>query len=288
MLRAAPTESVSGVLRFTEQGESVSANYGLRPNAIRTLERAFATLGAATLAVRRGVAVQEGAALADCVSIVAERSAQAWRELVYAQPQFIDYFQAVTPIDVIERMQIGLNPVPRIARVGIEAIPPVSWVYAWSQSRHMLPGWYGAGSGLELARRTRGIEILRLCYRGWPFFHTLLDDVEAMLSRTDLAIASCYDRLAEPALRGFAGQIREEFERTRALVLEIKQSEHLLDTDRTLQRGIELRNPHVDPMNFMQVDLLQRWRDDGRRSQELFDALQASVSGIARGLQTTG
>ncbi len=203
LLRAAPAESVNGVLRFTEQGESISQNYGLLSNAMRTLERAFSTLAQATLAVKRGIAVRESAALAECVGLVAGHSAQAWRGLVYEQPQFNDFFRAVTPIDVIERMQIGSNPVQRNERGGVDAIRPALWVFAWSLSRHMLPGWYGAGAGLEFARSERGIELLRRCYHGWPFFRNLIDDIETMLARADQGVAAHYDRLAPPELRPF-------------------------------------------------------------------------------------
>jgi len=288
LLRAAPAESVNGILRFTEQGESISQNYGLLSNAMRTLERAFNTLSQATLAVNRRVAVREGAALAECVGLAAGHSAQVWRGLVYEQPQFFDYFRAVTPIDVIERMQIGTHQPARGERRGVDSIRPAQWVFAWSQSRHMVPAWYGAGSGLEFAKAERGIEMLRRCYRGWPFFRNMIDDIEAMLARADLGVAAHYDRLAPPELRPYGIQVKEEFERCRTLVLEIKESMTLLDTDRTLQRGIALRNPFIDPMHFMQVDLLERWRASGRANRELFEALQASVSGIARGLQTTG
>jgi phosphoenolpyruvate carboxylase len=289
LLRAAPAESVNGVLRFTEQGESISQNYGLLPNAMRTLERAFNALAQATLAVNRKVAVRESAALAECVGIAAGHSAQAWRALVY-QPAFYDFFRAVTPIDVIERMQIGSQgPQGRsFERRGVDSVRPALWVFAWALSRHMLPAWYGAGSGLEFAKAERGMEMLRRCYRGWPFFRNLLDDIEAMLARADRGVAAQYDRLAPPELRSYSAQIREEFDRCCALVLDIKESKAILDTDRTLQRGIALRNPHIDPMHFMQVDLLERWRAGGRQNRDLFEALQASVSGIARGLQTTG
>jgi len=185
-------------------------------------------------------------------------------------------------------MQIGAQPPERGERHGVESIRPALWVYAWAQSRYMLPGWYGAGSGLELAKSERGIEMLRRCYRGWPFFRNLIDDIEAMLARSDMGVAMHYDRLVSAELRPFGVQLREEYERCRALVLEIKESLALLDTDPTLQRGIALRNPYMDPMHFMQVDLLERWRATGRQNRELFEALQASVSGIARGLQTSG
>jgi phosphoenolpyruvate carboxylase len=132
------------------------------------------------------------------------------------------------------------------------------------------------------------MELLRLCYHGWPFFRHLLDDIEAMLARADFGIAAQYERLTDPQLRHFGHQLREAYERSCAIVLEIKESPRLLDTDRTLQRGIAMRNAYLDPIHFMQVDLLARWRASGRQSRELFEALQGSVSGIARGLQSTG
>lgn len=287
LLRAAPAESVSGTLRFTEQGENISQSYGLRPNAMRTLERAFSALALATLAVKRGVPLRESAALAECAGLVAGHSAQAWRGLVFEEPRFYRYFREVTPIDVIERMQIG-SAQPSRADAGMSQITPAAWVYAWSQARHMLPGWYGAGTGLQFARTERGLALLRTCYQGWPFFRTLIDDIEAMLARSDFAIVAYYERLVTAELRSFSPLLREEFERSCHEVLQIKESAHLLDTDRTLQRGIALRNAYLDPLHFMQVDLLERWRAGGRQSRELLEALQASVSGIARGLQSTG
>lgn len=287
LLRAAPAESVSGVLRYTEQGENISQSYGLRPNAMRTFEKAFNTLSQATLAVRRGIALQESASMAECASVAANASRQAWRELAHTDPQFDQYFRAATPIDVIERMQIG-GARPHDSERSMIQVQPAAWVYAWSQSRHMLPGWYGAGTGLAVAREQCKLELLRRCYRGWPFFRHLIDDIEALLGRADLPIAAHYDRLAPPAAINYPERIRAEFELTRTLVLEIKESAELLDSDPTLQRAIALRNPYVDPMNLMQVDLLTRWRAGGRTDRQLFEALLASVSGIARGLQTTG
>jgi phosphoenolpyruvate carboxylase len=287
LLRAAPAESVTGTLRFTEQGENVSQSYGLRPNAMRTLERAFSTLALATLAVKRGVPLRESAALADCAGLVAGHSAQAWRGLIFEEPRFYRYFREVTPIDVIERMQVG-SALPTRADAGVAGVPPAAWVYAWSQARHMLPGWYGAGAGLEFARGERGLAVLRTCYQGWPFFRSLIDDIEAMLARSDFAIVAHYERLVAPELRSFSAPLRAEYERSCSEVLQIKESTRLLDSDRTLQRSIALRNAYLDPLHFMQVDLLERWRASGRQMRDLLEALQASVSGIARGLQTTG
>ena len=288
LLRAAPAESVSGVLRFTEQGESIAQNFGLRANAMRTLERAFNTLALATLAVRRGVAVQESAVFAEAAAQVAAQSRAAWRQLL-GGPGFHEFFRAVTPIDVIDRMRIGAahgREAP--AGEGVDAVSAAAWVYAWSQSRHMLPGWYGAGSGLDAARSQRGLGVLRRAYGGWPFFRSLIDDIEAMLGRADLGIGACYEQLAGPGFTAIAQSIHAEYALTCALVREIRGGAGLLDADRTLQRSIALRNPYVDPMNLMQVDLLRRWRAGNRSDPELFEALLASVAGIGAGLQTTG
>jgi phosphoenolpyruvate carboxylase len=288
LLRAAPAQSVSGVLRFTEQGESVAQNFGLRANAMRTLERAFNTLALATLAVRRGVAVQESRVFAEIAALAAAESQAVWRRLIDGDG-FYEFYRAATPIDVIEHMLIGSHR-RREAQgpASIGSVPAAAWVYAWSQSRHMLPGWYGAGSGLAAAREQRGAEVLRRAYGGWPFFRSLIDDIEAMLGRADMEISACYDQLAPPQLGAVASAIRTEFMLTCTLVGEIKGSAQLLDADRTLQRSIALRNPYVDPMNLMQIDLLRRWRSGGRSDPELLAALLTSVSGIGAGLQTNG
>jgi phosphoenolpyruvate carboxylase len=288
LLRAAPPESVSGVLRFTEQGESTSQNFGLRANAMRSLERAFNTLTLATLAVHRGATVQESAACTEIAVQMAAVSRAAWRKLLEA-PGFFEYFRAATPIDVIERMRIGSMQRRESQQAqNLASVPAAEWVYAWSQSRHMLPGWYGAGSGLEAVRAARGADPLRGAYGSWPFFRSLIDDIEAMLARADMEISACYDQLAPPQLAEIANSVRAEFKLTAGLVSEIKGNTELLDSDRTLQRSIALRNPYVDPMNLMQVDLLRRWRDGGRSDPALLEALLASVTGIGLGLQTTG
>jgi phosphoenolpyruvate carboxylase len=185
-------------------------------------------------------------------------------------------------------MQIGSRSVHREEFKGIEGLLPVPWVFAWTQTRHMIPGWYGAGAGLGLALEKYGLPRLREAYGSWFFLRNLLDDVETMLARADLAIAEHYDVLAPEPLRRFFVDIRDEYAAACEHVLAIKDSRALLDTDPTLQRSIQLRNPYVDPMNLMQVDLLQRWRASGRRDRDLFEALLASIAGISQGLQSTG
>ncbi len=288
LVEAAPSGAVRGVLRLTEQGEVVNQSYGLRPLALRTLERTFAAVALSTADAHAGRHVEVPQSRLDAMQCIAERSLDAYRRLVYGDPRFLDYFRAVTPFDVIEHMHIGSRPAVRPDAEGIEALRPIPWVFAWTQSRHMLPGWFGFGSGLEAALATHGAQVLDEMLAQWPFFAHLVDDVEAMLARTDLRIAAHYDALADESLREFAGPIAREFELTVARVLALRGSANLLDRYPTLQRSITLRNPYVDPMHLMQVDLLRRWRGAGREDRPLLDALSATISGIAQGLQATG
>jgi phosphoenolpyruvate carboxylase len=177
---------------------------------------------------------------------------------------------------------------------GIAALRAIPWVFAWTQSRHMLPGWFGFGSGLSAAIAEHGEAVVGEMAAQWPFFAHLLDDVESMLARTDLTIAAHYEALAEENLlaeqnlKVHVEPIRREYDLTVGHVLELRGSARLLDSDPTLQRAITLRNPYIDPMHLMQVDLLKRWRATERKDQALFGALRATISGIALGLQATG
>jgi phosphoenolpyruvate carboxylase len=287
LVRAAPVEAINGVLRLTEQGEAVNQGYGLRPIAMRTLERAFHALSTSTAAVRRGKVPVDRAEHLEVGATIANASFDAYRKL-YQDKEFYGYFRAVTPIDVIERMQIGSRPVHRAAGDSLETLRAVPWVFAWTQSRHMLPGWFGAGAGLSAAIDRHGIAAVRSAATDWFFLRNLIDDAETMLARTDLDIAAAYNVLAPEALRRFFAVIQGEYDLARTNLLRIKEREQLLDTDPTLQRSIQLRNPYVDPMNLMQVDLLQRWRASNREDRDLFEALLASISGVAQGLQSTG
>jgi phosphoenolpyruvate carboxylase len=288
LVKGAPAGAINGVLRLTEQGEAVQQSYGLRPIAMRTLERAFSALSLATSAANRGMLAPDAPSHLQCAGTVAAASRDAYQSLVYAETDFYDYFRAVTPIDVIERMQIGSRPVHRSETEGLDGLLPVPWVFAWTQTRHMIPGWYGAGAGLAAAIATCSLGQLRDAYANWFFLRNLIDDIETMLARVDLEIALAYDVLATVPLRRFFPRIRSEYTLACEHILAIKGSKSLLDSEPTLQRSIRLRNPYVDPMNLMQVDLLQRWRATGRRDRDLFEALLSSINGIAQGLQSTG
>jgi len=288
LVGAMPPTTVNGLLRLTEQGEVVNQNYGLAPIAMRTLERAFAALSLATEAGRTMRAADPPAVVLEVGTMVAVESRRRYRQLVWGETQFYDYFRLVTPIDVIERMQIAARPAARADLDGLAALRAVPWMFAWTQTRMMLPGWFGAGAGLAAAIDALGLAAVQRAANEWPFFRTLLDDVETMLARSDLEIAMAYNALAPTPLHRFFAELRTEHALACRSVLAIRSQAELLDGDRTLQRGIQLRNPYVDPINLMQVDLLGRWRESGRADRDLFDALQASISGIAQGLQSTG
>jgi phosphoenolpyruvate carboxylase len=286
LVESLPSGAMRGVLRLTEQGEVVNQSYGLRPIAMRTLERTFASVALATAqgAQAAPVAADQIAAM----STLAAHSLKAYRELVFGSAEFFEYFRAATPLDVIERMHIASRPASRPGGSGVDALRAIPWVFAWTQSRHMLPGWFGFGSGLQAAMQLHGDEVIARMTAQWAFFGHLLDDVEAMLGRTDLEIASHYDALAPDRLRVHAQPIAKEYSLTLGLVLKLRGSARLLDSDPTLQRSIKLRNPYIDPMHLMQVDLLRRWRATQRQDHALFGALRGTISGIAQGLQATG
>ena len=288
LVKAAPSGAIDGVLRLREQGATVKQGYGLRPIAMRTLERAFNSLSLITAAQRRGTLAPDEPGLLECAALLAAESRAAWRRLVYQDADFYEYFRAITPIDVIERMQIGSRSIHRAEDEGLETLLPVPWVFAWSQTRYMLPEWYGAGAGLGAVLERFGLPRVRQVYSEWFFMRNLLDDIETVLARVDLDIGGHYEQLAPEPLRRFAAGIRAEYLTACERILAVKDSRALLDSDPTMQRSIRLRNPYVDPMNLMQIDLLKRWRAGGRENRDLFEALLASVSGIAQGLQSIG
>jgi len=282
---AMPAGSIGNRLRITEQGEVIDAKYGLPQIALRNLERMLGSIVLRSVDGQSDGTPPQWQALADTMASTAR---QTYRALVYEDPRFTGYFRSGTPIDVIERMAIGSRPAKRRDGAGVQDLRAIPWVFSWTQCRAVMPGWFGLGSGLEAARERHGLAALREAAQAWPFLDALLGDVEMVLAKADLEIAGLYRPLAPPESRPVYDVIREEYDRTVAAVLEIRDSAELLDSDPTLQRSIRLRNPYVDPMNFLQVDLLRRWRAADRPSDALLDALLATVNGIARGLQNTG
>jgi len=275
-----------GRLRVTEQGEIINEKYGLRGIALRTLEQAAGSVALATaLPEHRGNDMPEWH---EMMQVIADVSRDTYRKLVFESPNFYEYFRQSTPIDLIERMRIGSRPSSRRAGSGVEDLRAIPWVFAWTQTRLMLPGWYGLGSGLAAAGKQFDDATFRDMFREWYFMRALTADAEMVLAKADIGIARYYSELAGELHGEFFPIIEKEFELTCNLILEYSEHDALLAGDVTLQRAIMLRNPYVDPMSLMQVDLLGRWRETNYEDQDLFSALLASVNGIAQGLQNTG
>lgn len=283
LVRSAPGGARRGRLRITEAGELINEKYGLRPIALRIFEQAFNALSLASTGVMPAENVDPR--WRQAMDLLGNESARVYRALVFDDPEFHEFFQQLTPIDVIERMQIGSRPVSRIERSGIAALRSIPWTYAWSQCRYMVPGWFGAGSALAAANAALGGELLREMYQRWFFFQNLIDDVELALARADLEMARFYDDLVGEQYRRFIAVIRAEYALTRKLLLQLKGAEFLLQSEPRIQRSILLRSPYIDPMHLLQVDLLRRWRAGGRQDKEMLTALLASISGISQALQ---
>jgi phosphoenolpyruvate carboxylase len=283
---AAPRGSVDGCLRVTEQGEVIHRKYGIRALALRNLEQTTGAVLRATLRPRahepREVPWRE---MANALSTV---SRTKYRRLVHESAEFPAYFRAATPIDVIERLRLGSRPSKR-REGGIEALRAIPWVFAWSQNRSGLTGWYGVGTALAHGIDTYGHDAMAEMARDWPFFAAMLDDIEMLMAKSDPAIFECYSRLAGDELHTrFFREIAEEFERTAETILALRGRSELLEHDYRLRLSIRLRNPYVDPISLLQVELLRRWREGNREDEALFAALVSTVNGIAAGIQNTG
>ena len=298
--------SIDGRLKLTEQGEVIAARYGDPVIARRHLEQ---MTGAVLLAsspeheATIAAAAASGAALMD---ELAQRSRDAYRALVWEEPDFAAFFRDVTPIAEISALRLGSRSAVRQDAVGvaadahgqpppIEALRAIPWVFAWSQSRLSLPGWYGLGSALESFRTEHGeagLDDLARLYRTWPFFESLLDNAELVLARSDLGVARAYAALAGgPDAPRLWERIEREHRSTVALLLRVTGRGALLDGQPALQRSIALRNPYVDSLSELQVRLLRRLRtlpvEDPER-ERLLRLVQLTVNGVAAGLQGTG
>ncbi|MGN6480823.1 phosphoenolpyruvate carboxylase, partial [Luteibacter sp.] len=234
----------------------------------------------------RGPEVRE-AGWKDVMVRLSDESRKAYRAFV-DMDGFVDYVRGATPIDVIERMTLGSRPARRRSMKGVEDLRAIPWVFSWTQCRAVLTGWYGLGSALEAVAKESGEEVLGRMAHEWPFFTTMLDDVEMVLAKADIDIAEAFSELAGPLHARFFPKIREEFERTVRWVLKLKGAKELLQREPRLATSIRLRNPYVDPMSLLQVDLLKRWRATGGKDDALLNALVACVNGVSQGLQNTG
>lgn len=293
-IQAQPYAAPGGRMRITEQGEVISLKYANLEIAERNMEQLVTSvLDTHLLAPKHQPNENQVARWEEYAQEIADSSRDFYRNLVYETPGFVEFFRQATPIDLIENLRLGSRPSRRTNTRDISQLRAIPWTFAWTQSRHFVPAWYGLGHGLEkflASHLPDGLDVLRQMYRHWPFFAVIIDNAEASLAKTDLYIARRYEALCHPpSLRQqISSRIEEEYERTVRCVLEITESKQLLDHQPVLQESIRLRNPYVDPLNFLQIRFLEKWRHERQPSPELQRLLQITVGGVAFGMKSTG
>ena len=289
---AQPAESVCGRLKLTEQGEVISSRYNHRPIALRHLQQLF---HAVICSSGKRPQYKKLDAWSQIMDELGESAFQKYRDLVQ-RPEFIQYFQMATPIGHIGQLNLGSRPAKRRATEGIADLRAIPWVFAWTQSRTGIPSWYGAGTSLsrwveQQSDRGEALISLQEMYQNWPFFKTLINNIHVGLGRADLQISKLYSRLVDdPPRAGLLALIQNEFETTRDMILQISGHKEILDTEPWLKSSISLRNPYVDPMNYFQVALIERFRksDNDEEQNQIQQLILQSINGIAAGLQNVG
>ncbi|QSQ25120.1 phosphoenolpyruvate carboxylase [Pyxidicoccus parkwayensis] len=282
---ALPPGAVAGGYKATEQGEALDHKYARPELARRTLELVLGGVLLHTLDAQPRPPPEHERTFRAVFDTLADTGRREYRALVWEDPHFLELFTAATPVEEIASLPIGSRPSKRKAG-GLETLRAIPWVFAWTQNRAILPGWYGVGSALEAyAKEEGGAAMLKRMYREWPFFRTVIDNVTMVLAKTDMAIAGRYAKLAPAFTQALWRRIQQEHLRTRKQVKRLTGELRLLDNNPSLQRSISLRNPYVDPMSFLQVELLKRKRQG---QPECDRPLLLTLNGIAAGMRNTG
>ena len=282
LLANIPPEQFQRPFKYAEAGERAGLRYGMQGIALRSLELAAGELLLAKAHKGRSRAPREAEEMMACL---VQGSGEAHNVFPGGPRGMADYFELATPADLLARMPTTARRSGMREGTAVE-LPRALVSFCWAQSRNLLPGWFGFGSGLQRAIGEYGLKDVRKYAAAWPYFHGMLRDLELALARSDLEIAEGYSRLADGLHEACFAAIQEEHERTLECLLRVFARKVLLKDQPALRRSIRLRNPYVDPINLLQVRLLSRWRASGRDcSGELYTALKSTVYGIARGVQ---
>jgi phosphoenolpyruvate carboxylase len=302
---AQPPNTINGRIKITEQGEVLASKYSLPDLALYHLESVSTAVIQSSLLGSGFDDIQPWNRIMEKLS---QRSRAAYRSLVYEEPDFLDFFMSVTPLPEISQLQISSRPARRKkGKKDLSSLRAIPWVFSWTQSRFLLPAWYGVGTALQEFFEEdpeENLELMQYFYSKWPFFRMVISKVEMTLSKVDLQMANHYvhelgDPADHPRFERILDRITEEFNLTKKLVLQITGNEALLDGDRPLQRSVQLRNGTIIPLGFLQVSLLKRLRQYTRETQasvvhfryskeELLRGALLTINGIAAGMRNTG
>lgn len=293
---AQPPHTIGAGIKITEQGEVLTSRYSMEGIAYRSLEQATSALvKAAYLAKHPTLDQSADAQWEEILPSISETAQTKYQDLIFRDPGFMTFFKESTPLSEVGELNIGSRPSKRKNSERFEDLRAIPWVFAWTQSRYLLPAWYAAGTAFEqyVAGDPAKLETLRRMYRDYSFFATLVDNLQMALAKADLLIARQYaDMIKDDEIRTrIFTLVQEEYDLTKRILLEITGQEEILDNVPVIQESIRLRNPYVDPLSYLQVQLLselRQRRDEGEDDTELLREVLLTINGIAAGLRNTG
>ncbi|MDF2962082.1 MAG: phosphoenolpyruvate carboxylase, partial [Paenibacillus sp.] len=296
---AQPADTIGGGIKITEQGEVLSSRYSMKGIAYRSLEQATSALITAALWARNPqieASEQQEQQWETIMRDISEKAQTKYQDLIFRDPDFLTFFKESTPLPEIGELNIGSRPSKRKNSDRFEDLRAIPWVFSWTQSRYLLPAWYAAGSGIYsfYQGNEANLAVLQDMYKNWSFFRSLVDNLQMALAKADLLIAKEYGSMIKDrtvAERIFT-EISDEYGRTSDLILKISGQQEILDNVPVIQESIRLRNPYVDPLSYMQVQLLSELRAHREHSEEedmiLLREVLLTINGIAAGLRNTG
>jgi phosphoenolpyruvate carboxylase len=292
---AQPADTVGGGIKITEQGEVLSQRYAIKAIAYRSLEQATWALITAAMNVKHPQSDISENQWEEIMIDISEQAQTKYQDLIFRDADFLTFFRESTPLPEIGELNIGSRPSKRKNSDRFEDLRAIPWVFAWTQSRYLLPAWYAAGSGLQsfYQGKKENMRELQKMYAKWSFFRSMIDNLQMALAKADLLIAKEYGNLIKDAAMGerIYNIIKEEYELTSSLILEITGQKEILDNVSVLQESIRLRNPYVDPLSYMQVSLLTELRALQENDEDdaiLLREVLLTINGIAAGLRNTG
>lgn len=291
-----PPETIGGGIKITEQGEVLSSRYSLQGIAYRSLEQATSALIEAALTARRNDAEFEKEAEWEAIiESISQTAMKKYQDLIFRDPDFLTFFKQATPLEEISELNIGSRPSKRRNSDSFEDLRAIPWVFSWTQSRYLLPAWYAAGTAFQAFydNKEEHMQVLREMYQKWSFFRSLIDSLQMALAKADLLIAEEYSKMVkDPSIgKRIFKLVEEEYNLTEKLLLEITGQNEILDNVPVIQESVRLRNPYVDPLSYLQVQLLielRKKREAGEDDAELLREVLLTMNGIAAGLRNTG